>query len=172
MEHIDKIVIFDFDSTLVNTMNPEEGKRLWLEKKGEPFPKGSWWASTDSLNTEIFEHPVNEWIKAHYITHSNETNSAVYLVTGRIKRMEAAVRKILDNHQLSFRNVLCNPTHDTYSFKIGIYEQKIKEYPNATELIMYDDRAEHLVKFVEWAKLQPIKITIIDSINQIQLIST
>jgi len=172
MSNIDKIVIFDFDSTLVNTMNAEDGKRIWAEKMGEPFPKGSWWASRDSLNTEIFDHPVNEWIKNYYDIHTNEPNSVVYLVTGRIKRMEDGVRKILDKHALSFKDVLCNPTHDTYSFKIGVYEQKIKEYPNATELIMYDDRAEHLVKFVEWAKVQPIKITIIDSINQIQLIST
>ena len=36
----------------------------------------------------------------------------------------------------------------------------------ANELIMFDDRHEHLYKFVEWGKLQPIKVTIIDVINK------
>ena len=170
MEHVKKIVIFDFDSTLVNTMNPDDGKRLWMEKKGEPFPKGSWWANIESLNTEVFDHPVNEWVREHYITHSAEENSVVFLVTGRIKRMEPGVLKILDTHNLTFKEVHCNPKSDTFPFKIGIYEQKIKDYPNATELIMYDDRQEHLGKFVEWGKAQAIKITVIDAVNQIRLL--
>jgi hypothetical protein len=35
---------------------------------------------------------------------------------------------------------------------------------------MYDDRHEHLDKFVEWGKYQKIKVTIIDVINKKQLL--
>lgn len=36
---------------------------------------------------------------------------------------------------------------------------------------MYDDREEHIKKFIEWAKTQTINITIIDVINNKKYIS-
>jgi hypothetical protein len=54
---------------------------------------------------------------------------------------------------------------DTFIFKCNLLEQTIEKL-GVEELIFYDDRAEHLPKFVEWAKEQDIKSTIVDVVNK------
>ncbi len=44
---------------------------------------------------------------------------------------------------------------------MGIVSKKL----TPEEFIMYDDRQEHLVRFVDWAKQIPCKVTIIDAIS-------
>ena len=71
---------------------------------------------------------------------------------------------------MEFHNInidlFCNNRGETFRFKCRLFEKMIQDHPNAERLIMYDDRHEHLHKFVEWSKSQPIEIIIIDSINK------
>ena len=53
----------------------------------------------------------------------------------------------------------------TFIFKCHLLEQTIAKL-GVPELIFYDDRAEHLPKFAEWAKSQDIKSTIVDVVNK------
>ena len=79
--------------------------------------------------------------------------------------MRENVEKILESHNLSFDGVYLNTGGDTYRFKTKLFETLIKEV-GATEMIMYDDRQEHLVKFEQWANEQPFDVTIVDVVNK------
>ena len=57
-----KLYVFDFDATLIDTPLPEEGREIWKEKHGFPFPSKSadeveqnkkitgWWGRKESLD--------------------------------------------------------------------------------------------------------------------------
>lgn len=170
---IETIISFDMDSTMIHTMLPEEGRKIWLERKGENFPHPiGWWGKEESLDTEVFYHPVNQWVLKKYEEHTSDDKSISFMATGRLEKLKHKVLEILQIHNLDkFESVNCNYMKcDTFKFKVRLFEEKIKQYPTAKEFIMYDDRQEHLVKFVEWGKLQKIKVTVIDVVNKKQLL--
>jgi hypothetical protein len=68
------------------------------------------------------------------------------------------------NSGLSFDETHLNPGIDTFEFKSNLFAKLIYEL-QPEEFIMYDDRQEHLVRFVAWANAMPCKVTIIDSIS-------
>ncbi len=102
-----------------------------------------------------------------------DPESYTFLATGRIKKLENRVLDVLNLHDIKFKpahdnelGVYCNTGGETFNFKKYLFEKKIRENPKVEELIMFDDRQEHLHKFVEWRRTQPIQITIIDVINK------
>ncbi len=165
MGHIKKLYSFDFDDTLCFTLKPEEGKPIWLEKTGEPYPHQGWWGKSDSLHTDIFDIKLNPWVYKEYLKATADSDNFVFMATGRITRLRNEVQKILNMHNLAFDAVHFNHTSDTFTFKCELFENYIKKI-KPDEFIMYDDREEHLVKFVKWARTMDCKITIVDVVNK------
>ena len=168
-----KLICFDFDKTMVHTMEPEEGRKIWHREKGEDFPHPTgWWAKPESLDLKVFYPAINGWTYKHYLEAIADDNNYVFMATGRLERLQKQVQDILDFHGLVFDDVFCCWGGETFKFKTKLFEQIIKKNPNAEEFIMYDDRHDHLVKFAEWAKdvedRFKIKVTIIDVINKKQ----
>lgn len=164
----DKIICFDFDGTLFDTPTPHEGKEIWKKKTGSDWPYGGWWGRVESLNTEVFYIHLNEWVYKKYQEAIADPNAYVILATGRpskVPKMEQYVHKILDDNNIVFDRVYLNWGGDTFNFKSKLFGQLMAKL-KVKEFIMYDDRREHLVKFAEWAKSQPAKISIIDVINK------
>ena len=59
-QKIKKLISFDFDDTLFHTPLPEEGKKIWKQKTGKDWPHSrGWWSKPESLDTEIFDIPIN-----------------------------------------------------------------------------------------------------------------
>ena len=162
---IKKIVSFDFDGTLIHTPTPETGRPEWEKATGQSWPGRGWWGSAESLNTNVFYPPVNQWVYKYFLQYQNDPEAYEFIATGRLIRLEKQVKKVLALHDIKC-DLFCNNRGETFHFKINLFEDLISKYPQATELIMFDDRHEHLVRFVEWAKKQPIKVTIIDVINK------
>jgi hypothetical protein len=161
---IKKICIVDFDGTLFFTPEPEEGKIVWKEKTGTEWPFVGWWSKPLTLNTDIFEIPINKKMYKEYIKHKERKDTLMVLATGRIIKLEKEVKKILDVNNIKFDLVKLNTGGDTLTFKTKLFEYLIKEY-KADELTMYDDRKEHLFEFQKWANRQSIKINVIDVEN-------
>lgn len=162
----DKIISFDFDDTLCHTPLPEEGKVIWKQKTGFDWPHKGWWSKRESLDTEIFDIPVNKWTYEKYLDSISDDSSYVILVTGRIEPLRKQVELVLNKNNLSFNDVFLNFGGDTFSFKTRLFENLIKQH-EPSELVMYDDREEHIVRFYEWAKLQPCKITVVDVVRKV-----
>jgi hypothetical protein len=164
MVKIKKLVSFDFDDTLVHTPFPDEGKLIWKEKTGTNWPHRGWWSKPESLDTDIFEIPLNNKIYNRYQKLISDPSNYVILATGRVKPLEKEVNKILGDYDLTFDEVHLNPGTDTFDFKSKLFSELIYDL-EPEEFIMHDDRQEHLVRFVEWSKNMPCKVTIIDAIT-------
>jgi hypothetical protein len=170
----ERIIVYDFDTTLIYTAEPIEGRKKWLEVKGENFPHPTgWFGKSESLNLDVFYPTLNEWTYKHYLEDIKDENNYVCLCTGRLQKMKSEVINILNFHDLKFNDVYCNTGGETFNFKIKLFEKLISENKNVKEFKLYDDRHEHLIKFVDWRKVMllkyDIKITIIDIINKIEL---
>lgn len=163
-----RLICFDFDDTLFHTPLPEEGKIVWKEKTGTEWPHRGWWGKPESIDDEIFDIPRNEWTYQRYLEAVADPDAYVILATGRLDKvpgMRSSVEKILRDNNIEFDEVHLNWGSDTFIFKCNLLERTIKKL-GVKELKFYDDRAEHLPKFVEWAKEQDIKSEIIDVVNK------
>lgn len=165
---IKKLASFDFDGTLIHTPTPEGGRPEWERATGLSWQGRGWWGNPESLNTKIFYPPVNQWVYDKFLQYQSDDSNYVFIATGRLKKLEPHVKRVLKLHDIDC-DLYCNTGGDTFNFKCYLFESLIKKYRSADELIMFDDRHEHLHKFVEWAKRQPIKVTIIDVINKVTM---
>ena len=161
---IKKLISFDFDDTLVHTTLPAEGKVIWKEKTGEDWPYRAWWSRPESLDMEVFDIPLNKKIYRRYQQAISDPNNYVILATGRVKPLQDEVNIILNHYGLEFDEMHLNPGIDTFEFKSNLFAKLIDEI-QPEEFIMYDDRQEHLIRFVQWAKEMPCKVTIMDAIS-------
>ena len=144
----------------------EPAKRgFWFDKTGENWKHIGWWGKSDTLNLNIFDIPLNEWVHSKYL----EINDAhKILATGRLDKipgMRDCVNKILDINNIVFDEVHLNWGTDTLKFKIKLFNERI-ETLGVEEFIMFDDSKEHLIEFEKWAEVQNIKITIVDVVNK------
>ena len=148
-----KLICFDFDTTLIYTAEPEEGRKKWLLENGTNFPHPTgWWSKPESLDMSIFYPTMNEWTYKHYLEAIKDESNYVFVATGRMTKLQKEVQAILDFHDFKFHDVFCNWGSETYKFKTRLFESIISKNKNADEFILYDDRHEHLIKFVEWAE--------------------
>ena len=167
-----RLICFDFDDTLFHTPLPEQGKIIWREKTGTEWPHRGWWGKPESISDEIFNIPKNEWTYEKYLEAIADADAYVILATGRLEKvpgMRERVDKLLKDNDIEFDEVHLNWGVDTFIFKCRLLEQTISKL-GVSELIFFDDRQEHLPKFVEWAKSQCIKSTIVDVVNKTRTI--
>lgn len=169
-----KLICFDFDDTLFHTPKPEEGKPIFLQKTGYVWPHIGWWGKSETIDIDIFDIPINDWVLSKYQKHRSEKNTKVIVATGRLAKVEGMcdnINKIFKQNNLEFDEVHLNWGGDTLRFKLRLFEKKLKEF-QFDEFIMFDDRFEHLPHFENWAndftKENNIKITIVDVISKIE----
>lgn len=160
-----KLISFDFDKTLFLTPEPENGKKEFKDNTGMDWPHRGWWGRSETLDMDIFQIPINDYVYSEYLKYSNDNNSYIVLATGRLTKLRKEVQDILDYYDISFNEVHLNPGMDTFKFKSDLFSKLIFKLKPDT-FIMYDDREEHLIKFESWAKTQPCEIHIIDIVNK------
>lgn len=162
---IKRIVSYDFDGTLCFTPEPIEGEKIWKRETGTDWPYTGWWSKKETLDLNIFDIPVNQFVYNKYlqdvVRQEEDKDTFILLATGRLERLRKEVELVLNHHNLSFDMVALNPGMNTYTFKTRLFEKLINEY-NPDVFVMYDDRHEHLVNFEKWAENQPCRVEIID----------
>lgn len=162
---IKRIVSYDFDGTLCFTPEPLEGEKIWEKETGTVWPYRGWWSKKESLDMNIFDIPVNQFVYRKYledvVRKEESKDTFILLATGRIEKLRKEVELVLNHHNLSFDMVSLNPGMNTLDFKIKLFEKLIEKY-DPEVFVMYDDRHQHLVEFEKWAETQPCRIEIID----------
>jgi len=165
---INTLYSYDFDNTLIQTPEPELGKKIWLEKTGTEWPYKGWWSKSESLDINIFEMNKNEWVYGKYLESISQENSYNIMATGRLDKipnMRKNVEKILNKYNLSFDEIHLNNLGDTFDFKIRLFEDLMKK-TKCNHFVMYDDRQEHIIEFNKWARNHKNSITVVDVINR------
>lgn len=175
---IKKLVGFDFDTTLVETVAPEEGRAIWELKTGTEWPYRGWFGRAESLNLEVFEMPINDFTYPLYLKYRKDPEAYCFLATGRIVKLKKEVMRVLDHHNFQFDDVFLNPHSNTFTFKMELFDKIIANNPQAEEFILIDDRQTHLhginqpggeLGFIKWAKRKDIKVTIYDALHKVEL---
>jgi len=159
-----KLYVFDFDATLIDTALPEEGRRIWKEKHGFPFPSKSadeveqnkkitgWWGRKESLDMETFVMPLIPEVKSAYDKVKNDPDVMKVMLTGRRGKMGNEVKNILDSHGLKFDAYLFNNKSDTLTAKITYLNELLSNNPDIKDVTLFDDRTEHIPTFENWGK--------------------
>lgn len=162
---MNKLICFDFDDTLCYTLKPEDGMKIWKEKKNEDWPHRGWWSKPETLDLDVFDTKINPYVYQEYLQAVSDPDNYVFCATGRIEKLRTEVETVLHKLNLSFDSVYLNNGGDTFAFKCRLFTKLISEL-QPEEFIMYDDRFEHLVEFEKWVETIDCKITIIDVINK------
>lgn len=142
-----KLVIMDFDGTLIDTQTPEEGKGIWKEKTGNDWPHKGWWGRKESLDMDVFEHPPIPRVKAEYDKDSGKEENLMVMLTGRRRKLSAEVEKIIHANDMCFHKYLYNYGSDTLSNKIEQVGKLLDEFEGIEFVAMFEDRDEHIPHF-------------------------
>ena len=137
-----KVVFYDFDGTLMDSPLPEDGKSIYQEKTGKPYPHMGWWGRSESLDLNVFDIQTNHEVEMAYRKDKADPNAYVILLTNRLAKLDRSVIAVLNKHGMSF---------DAYSFKNDGREKGERvldimktSYPNITKLEFYDDDPRHI----------------------------
>jgi hypothetical protein len=151
MRNINKIAVFDFDGTLINTQLPETGKIEYEKKTGKPWPHQGWWGRPESLDLGIFDMPIIKSVEIDYIREKSNQKTLLVLLTGRMKKLEPEVLKVLEKYNLVFDEYYFNTGGSTDVFKVKILTELANRYPHCA-FELWEDRHEHIPIFENWGK--------------------
>lgn len=178
-----RIVIFDFDDTLVFTPTPEEGIPNYEKSTGKPwyvkdtetaqahgfpatFRRTGWWGRPETLHPPIFDaHPesLNPMVAKAFHSFRNDPQTYVVIMTGRIESSSERIKEILAKYgihadeyffqgQKSLRKDPNYPkVQNTLDYKTFVIANRLMS-PTVQSLEIFDDREEHIPKFVEFGK--------------------
>ena len=157
---INKIAIFDFDGTLMDTPHPDTGKEIYKSKTGKEYPHIGWWSKHESLDTEIFNiKPITSTILDYNLEKDNP-HTMMVMLTGRLPKQSGQVERILHDNNLLFDEYHYKDLGDTLNSKINTIKSFLNRFPNVNYIEMYEDREPHAKAFQEWGKENGVNIKV------------
>ena len=156
---IKKLLIFDFDGTLIDT-KWNTLKQLYKEKTGVEWKIVGFRRNPESLRDDLFDFQLINETYQDYLSYKGGNDNLKVLLTGRQETLRPQVEHLLNKFDLKFDKVLLNPGFlDTFAFKLREINKLIKEYDSIEEIEIWEDRVDHLIKFKEHIYLHhPTKI--------------
>lgn len=189
-DKINRIAIFDFDGTLIDTDTPESGKTLWQKEFGFEWPFKGWWGRPESLDSRIYfqkypkltpglkeiglkknifdNAPIPRTLSAYKVQYARPDTLTV-LLTGRHSGVGQLVTDILNSKGIKFDDYIYKTgSLDTADFKIEVLNKLASNNPDLKEITMYEDRNDHIIIFKRFGE-QLVKDKKIDTFNLYQV---
>ena len=157
---INKISIFDFDGTLADTPNKEDGITLWEAKNKKDYPHRGWWGREESLDENTFKVKLIPTTKDDYDRESGGNNTLMVMLTGRLPKLANQVESILNKNGVIFDEYHYKGRGDTFTSKLYTIKSLLENNPNVTEIEMWEDRLNHADGFEEWGNDNGIDIKV------------
>lgn len=129
---------YDFDGTLMNTPEKEEGKLIWKEKTGNEYPHKGWWGRPESLDTEVFDIDPIPSILSLFKKDIVNPNTYVIILTARLEKLRSKVENVLNIHNIKPDELILKRGNETKGDVILSY---VKKFPNLKKINIYDDFA-------------------------------
>ena len=147
-----RLAIFDFDGTLIDSPEKEEGMKIWQEKTGQPYPHVGWWGRKESLNTDVFNIKPFPHVLAQLEAEKATPDTKVIILTSRMEKLRPEVENILNLNNIVVDDVILkkgNEGKGDVILKIENYNQDLKE------IVVYDDFMErNAEKIAEYTKIK------------------
>ena len=153
---ITKLAVFDGDGTLLDTPEPDEGKKQWSDTKGMKYPHIGWWSKPESLDLNVFDIGTFPEIERLLNTENNHPNTYVVLLTSRMEKLRPQFEDILDKNRIRVDKLDMQKDNRSKGQKILDY---IKEFPELKQIDVYDDRDKEIESYRSIVNQIPEHIT-------------
>jgi len=147
-----RLVIYDFDGTLIDSPEPEVGKAQWEEKMGEPYPHKGWWGRKESLDLNVFNIQPFPSILNELKKELSTPDTYVIILTSRMEKLRPEVQAILDKNSIHVHKLDMKDDWRNKGQKILDY---IKEFPELEEINVYDDMDEKIAELKSIEEMIP-----------------
>lgn len=134
---IKRLIAIDFDGTICDSPEPEEGKKKWEEKYDKKYPYQGWWGRPESLDLDVFNiKPFPEVLKILKKEMKHE-DTHVIILTSRVEKLRSKLQAVLDYNNIKVDKLDMKRNEKTKGEKILDY---IDYFEDLEEISVYDDR--------------------------------
>lgn len=147
-----RLVIFDFDGTLIDSPQQEAGMQQWEQVKGQPYPHKGWWGRPESLDTNVFDIKAFPSIKKQLEQEKHAPDTDVIILTSRMEKLRPLVEEILKNNKIKVDDIILKRGGES---KGDVIMNIVKYNPELKEILVYDDFMEkNAAKIAEYTDIQ------------------
>lgn len=141
---IKRLVAFDFDATLINSPEPDEGKKIWLQVKGEQYPYLGWWGRPESLDLNVFDIKPFPSVLLQLKKELVIPNTYVIILTSRMEKLRSYVQAVLDKNGIVVDKLDMKRAEGNKGIKILRY---VEQFPELKVINVYDDRESDIQSY-------------------------
>jgi hypothetical protein len=134
---IKRLVVFDFDSTLIDSPKKESGKLAWSEKMGQPYPYIGWWGRPESLDLSVFDIKPFPSVLNQLKKEISTPDTYVIILTSRMEKLRPQVQAILDINRIHVHKLDMKRSESSKGIKLLRY---VSQLPDLEEINVYEDR--------------------------------
>ena len=136
--NIKKLLVVDFDGTLCDSSQPEEGMKLYRLVTGKNWEhNNSWWSQEETLDTNIFNIKLFPKI-VNEIESIYSDDTFLMIFTSRLGKFKSKIENILNiNGFSSYDAIDLNTTNESKGDRLL---DIIIGFSNLESIIVYDDR--------------------------------
>jgi len=134
---IRRLIAFDFDGTLIDSPDPENGKQFWQDKMGRAYPHLGWWGRPESLDLDVFEIKPFPSVLTQLKKEIVIPGSFVIVLTSRMEKLRPQVQAVLDANNIHVDKLDMKRSNKTKGEKILRY---VQELPDLKVINVYEDR--------------------------------
>lgn len=138
LNEINVLNVFDFDGTLIDSPEPEEGMKKWKEVTGNDYPFVGWWGRPESLDIEIFDIRPFKNVLNELISTKNKPNNRVIILTSRQEKLRPQLENILKHNNIDVDEIIMRKGSDKNKGEKVLDE--LNKYPTINTINVYDDR--------------------------------
>lgn len=148
-----KIVVFDFDGTLFNTVDASYGRIIYRKKTGSDWTHSGWYNREESLDSSIFPITMNNKVRLEYDNAKKNENNIVCMVSERPIKVRNKVEELLNKHDFKFDFLFYREGEEDYfQVKCNQIKKIMATDSNITSLVMWEDKKFDVDRFKSWAK--------------------
>lgn len=153
---IKRLIAFDFDGTLFQTFEPQEGKPMWEKHYGKPYPYMGWWGRPESLDLNVFDIVPFQSVKHQLDKEIATKDTYVIILTSRMEKLRPQVQAVLDKNDIIVDKLDMKRAEGDKGKKILRY---IQEFPDLIEISVFDDRDSDIQSYENIRNQIPKEIT-------------
>lgn len=144
-----KLFVFDFDSTLLRTPFPVQGKQKWEEFYGKKYPHRGWWGKKESLDIKVFPELelIEETYKRYKEIIETEPEAIMVLLTSRINDVKNEVGDYLKKYDLKFHKYIFKWWGKEKPDRVDML---LDEFPDINYVEVWDDRDKEINLYEKW----------------------
>ena len=159
-----RIVVFDFDNTLFNTVDASYGRVIYRKKTGKNWEHNGWYNREESLDDSIFPIRVDYKIRSEYEKYKKNESDCVCMISERPVKVKDKIEYLLKKNDFDFDFCFYRESDEDY-FKIKCDQIKkiLSSNQNINSIIIFDDKSFDVDRFKVWSKkfFQNIEVNLV-----------